>query len=81
MEVAHRKAWRINWTRRLERTLVELIEQPRADAAQALAELAEAIKTEKSAITENEDLRAPPYEPTSEVGQAIAGLLEPRRPV
>jgi hypothetical protein len=75
LRAIEKKNSRINWTRRLERTLAELLEQPREDAAQRLASLAEAIKNEKAAITEDDDLRAPPYEPATDVGQALRQAL------
>jgi predicted acylesterase/phospholipase RssA len=72
---------RINWTRRLERTLVELLEQPgadaapNADAAHKLGALADAIEDEKVAIKRPEDQRSPDYEPTTDLERALRRAL------
>jgi predicted acylesterase/phospholipase RssA len=66
---------RISWTRRLEQTLVSLLEQPTADPTQRLDELSETIRLQKEALTSPEDERVGFQEPTSDLARAVRQAL------
>jgi predicted acylesterase/phospholipase RssA len=75
LRAIEKKNSRINWTRRLERTLVELLEQPGGDAAQRLAALADMIEDEKVAIKDDDDLRTPESKADTELARALRRAL------
>ncbi|MFL5830914.1 MAG: patatin-like phospholipase family protein [Solirubrobacteraceae bacterium] len=66
---------RITWTRRLEQTLVGLLEQAQPDPTRTLDEFSEAIKTQKEELTRPEDERVTSEQPTSELARAVRQAL------
>jgi hypothetical protein len=66
---------RINWTRQLEQTLVDLLQRPRDDPAHALNEFAADIQAQKAVLKTSDDQRVTEAEPRSELARALRQAL------